>query len=146
MSDWREASMVLPRIGPFGWALALIRGLVLGVITYGCLVVLLLVRLVEWPLFRPARPITPWITQFVCKSAFVVMGLPLTVRGRPMRQKGAVVANHSSFISSQNPRWRAGPASAGWRARPARSLSRARAPRPSASSMSSRTACGWATS
>ena len=98
MSDWREASMVLPRIGPFGWALALIRGLVLGVITYGCLVVLLLVRLVEWPLFRPARPITPWITQFVCKSAFVVMGLPLTVRGRPMRQKGAVVANHSSWL------------------------------------------------
>ena len=38
-------------------------------LTYGGLVILLLVRLVEWPLFGQARPVTPYITQFVCRAA-----------------------------------------------------------------------------
>jgi lyso-ornithine lipid O-acyltransferase len=67
-------------------------------VTYGCLALLLLVRLVEWPLFGQARPVTPYITQFVCRMAFVILRLPLVVRGRPMVAKGAVVANHSSWL------------------------------------------------
>ena len=96
--DWRNASIRAPRRGAGGWLRVVVRGLVLGLLTYGCLALLLLVRLVERPFFGEARPVTPFITQFVCRAAFVILGLPLTVRGRPMRQKGAVVANHSSWL------------------------------------------------
>jgi len=75
-----------------------VRGLILGILTFGCLLILLLVRLVEGPLFGTARPVTPYITQFVCRSAFVILRLPLVVRGQPMTAKGAVVANHSSWL------------------------------------------------
>lgn len=96
--DWRDVPIRAPRRGVSGWLLVIGRGLVLGLLTYGCLVLLLLVRLVERPLCGQARPVTPFITQFVCRAAFVILGLPLTVRGTPMRQKGAVVANHSSWL------------------------------------------------
>ena len=86
------------RVGPLGWLRVVVRGLMLGVLTYTCLVLLLLVRLVEWPLFGQARPVTPYITQFVCRAAFVILRLPLVVRGQPMLAKGAVVANHSSWL------------------------------------------------
>lgn len=98
MSNWREAPIAVDPPGLIGWALVVLRGGVLVVLTYGCLLVLLLVRLVERPLCGQARPVTPYITQFVCQSAFVILRLPLTVRGTPMRQKGAVVANHASWL------------------------------------------------
>lgn len=98
MSDWRASQIAYPRIGPLGWLRVVLRGLVLGGLTYGCLVLLLLVRLVEWPVFGQSRPLTPHITQFVCRMAFPIMGIGLTLRGKPMRQKGAVVANHSSWL------------------------------------------------
>jgi 1-acyl-sn-glycerol-3-phosphate acyltransferase len=98
MSDWRASQISYPRIGPLGLLRLVLRGLLLGGLTYGCLVLLLLVRLVEWPVFGQSRPLTPHITQFVCRMAFPIMGIGLTVRGNPMRQKGAVVANHSSWL------------------------------------------------
>jgi 1-acyl-sn-glycerol-3-phosphate acyltransferase len=98
LSDWQTAPYPAPRLGPLGWLRILVRGGALGALTYGCLVLLLLVRLVEAPLFGPARPWTPFITQFVCKSAFTILRLPLRVTGRPMAQKGAVVANHASWL------------------------------------------------
>ena len=96
--DWRDVPIRTPKPGLSGWLRVLLRGGALGLLTYGCLALLLLVRLVERPLCGQARPVTPFITQFVCRAAFVLLGLPLTVRGRPMRQKGAVVANHSSWL------------------------------------------------
>jgi lyso-ornithine lipid O-acyltransferase len=98
MSDWRDMPMALPAMGLGGWLRALGRGLVLGMITYGGLGLLLVLRLIEGPVFGQARPMTPFITQAVCKAAFAVLRLPLTVRGTPMAQKGAVVANHSSWL------------------------------------------------
>lgn len=98
MSDWLSAELQPPRPGPMGWLLGVARGLVIGAITYGGLLVLLVLRLIERPLFGAARPVTPFITQGVCRTALLLMGLRLTVRGRPMRQKGAVVANHSSWL------------------------------------------------
>jgi lyso-ornithine lipid O-acyltransferase len=98
VSGWQHAPYDPPRIGPAGWLRVVGRGLVLGGLTYGCLVLLLLVRLVEAPLHGRARPWTPHITQFVCRSAFVILRLPLTVHGQPMRQAGAVVANHASWL------------------------------------------------
>ncbi len=66
--------------------------------TYGGLLLLLLVRLVERPLFGMSRPITPFITQGVCKAAFPIIGLRRRVRGRPMHHRGAIVANHCSWL------------------------------------------------
>lgn len=98
MSDWRQEPIKVSKPGATGWALVVLRGAALALVTYGCLIVLLLLRLVERPLFGQARPVTPHITQFVCRMAFVILQLPLEVRGTPMRQKGAVVANHSSWL------------------------------------------------
>ena len=98
MSDWRGAPHPVLRIGPLGWLRVGFRGAVLGGITYGGLAVLLALRLIEAPLFGAARPWTPYVTQFVCKSAFAILRLPMSVTGIPMAQKGAIVANHSSWL------------------------------------------------
>ncbi|MCV2870426.1 1-acyl-sn-glycerol-3-phosphate acyltransferase [Defluviimonas sp. WL0002] len=86
------------RIGPLGWAVAGLRGVTLGVVTYGSLMLLLALRLVEVPVFRDRRPFTPYVTQFVCRSAFVIMGIRYRIHGQPMRKKGAVVSNHASWL------------------------------------------------
>ena len=98
MTGWREARVAPWRPGPAGWLLVVLRGTVIGVVTYGCLAVLLLVRLIEAPLFAPRRPVTPWITLGVCRTALLVMGLRLVRRGLPMTGEGAIVANHSSWL------------------------------------------------
>ena len=81
-----------------GWLLVLLRGLPVAVVTFGCLILLLLVRLIERPLCGQGRPVTPFITQFVCRSAFVLMGIKYIRVGEPMAGAGAVVANHSSWL------------------------------------------------
>jgi 1-acyl-sn-glycerol-3-phosphate acyltransferase len=98
MTGWVEASAPPYRIGPLGWLRVIWRGALVGVLTYGGLVVLLLVRLVEAPLFGPVRPMTPWITQGVCRGALKLIGLRLVVHGQPMTVEGAIVANHSSWL------------------------------------------------
>jgi 1-acyl-sn-glycerol-3-phosphate acyltransferase len=98
MTTWREAPPLRLRIGPLGWLRVGWRGGLIGSVTYGGLLVLLLVRLVEWPLFGQARPVTPFITQGVCRFALWVLRLPLAVHGRPMTAPGAIVANHSGWL------------------------------------------------
>ncbi len=86
------------RISAMGWVRVVLRGLAVGTVTFGCLALLLLVRLVERPLYGQGRPVTPYITQFVCRSAFVLMGIRYNRIGTPMKGAGAVVANHSSWL------------------------------------------------
>jgi 1-acyl-sn-glycerol-3-phosphate acyltransferase len=81
-----------------GWVRVAWRGAVLGLLTFGCLGLLLLVRLVERPVWGLRRPWTPFITQFVCRSAFVILGIGYRTRGALMTHPGAVVANHSSWL------------------------------------------------
>lgn len=95
---WRDLPIAPIKVGAIGWGLVLLRGVVLGLVTYGGLALLLVVRLVERPLFGLNRPWTPYITQSVCRLAFPILQLPLVVQGAPMRQRGAVVANHSSWL------------------------------------------------
>lgn len=85
-------------VGAAGWARALIKGVPLAIITFGCLALLLLVRLIERPLFGMHRPWTPHITVFVCRTALRIIGIPLRVTGSLMKRHGAVVANHSSWL------------------------------------------------
>ncbi|SEW16159.1 lyso-ornithine lipid acyltransferase [Aliiroseovarius sediminilitoris] len=80
------------------WLLIVARGFPLAVLVFGGLVVLLLIRLIERPLCGIRRPITPHITQFVCRVAFVILGIPFKAIGTPMREKGAVVANHAGWL------------------------------------------------
>lgn len=86
------------RITPLGWLRVLMRGLILGTLVFGCLALLLLVRLIERPLFGLKRPVTPHITQFVCRNAFRILGMGFCSHGTLMKQRGAVVANHSSWL------------------------------------------------
>ncbi len=87
-----------PPVSPMGWARALWRGLVMGLYTFGGLVVLLLARMIEKPVYGMERPFTPKITQSVCRFAFWVLGMRLEVVGTPMQGEGAAVANHTSWL------------------------------------------------
>lgn len=80
------------------WLRVVWRGAALGGLTFGCLLILLLLRLIEKPLYGVERPITPHITQFVCRNAFRILGMDYATVGTQMRQKGAVVANHASWL------------------------------------------------
>ncbi|MCK8484176.1 1-acyl-sn-glycerol-3-phosphate acyltransferase [Aliiroseovarius sp. S2029] len=80
------------------WVRVVLRGLPLAVLVFGGLAVLLLVRLVERPLFGLRRPLTPHITQIVCRTAFVILGIPYATTGTPMRENGAVVSNHAGWL------------------------------------------------
>jgi lyso-ornithine lipid O-acyltransferase len=95
---WRDDVLRQPAIGLAGWCRIIVRGGLLATITFGSLAILLLVRLIERPLFGAARPITPFITQSVCLTAFWVLGIGLRVHGQAMAQRGAVVANHASWL------------------------------------------------
>lgn len=85
-------------IGPMGWLRVLVRTLVLGTLVFGCLLLLLLLRLIERPLCGLHRPVTPFITQFVCRNAFRVIGMKFKTSGQLMQQRGGIVANHSSWL------------------------------------------------
>jgi lyso-ornithine lipid O-acyltransferase len=98
-ATWRSDDVPdAPRIGPLGWVRVVLRGAALGIVTYGGLILLLLVRLVERPLCGLRRPVTPWITQFVCRAALAIIGIRHRVTGQPMQHKGALVANHASWL------------------------------------------------
>ena len=84
--------------GPLGYLLALLRVVPLALLVFGGLLVLLSLRLIERPLCGLHRPVTPHVTRFVCRNAFRCLGLRFGIKGRPMRERGAVVANHSSWL------------------------------------------------
>lgn len=90
-----------PTPAPFGitgWLRILIKGTILAVLVFGGLCVLLTVRLLERPVCGLKRPISPFITVFVCRNALRVIGLRLRVHGELAPDVGAVVANHSSWL------------------------------------------------
>ncbi len=82
----------------FGWLRAVLRGTALIFLVFGGLLLLLLVRLLEAPICRQNRPVTPHITQFVCRGALVILGMGFDTKGSPMATPGAVVANHVSWL------------------------------------------------
>jgi 1-acyl-sn-glycerol-3-phosphate acyltransferase len=98
MSSWQADVLPVPPAGFGGWLRILWRGGVLGGLVYAGLALLLILRLVERPVFGLARPWTPFITWFVCRTAFPILGIGLEVRGTPMAERGAIVANHSSWL------------------------------------------------
>ena len=100
MTAWDDPALY-PREKPLGvWGVlrALRRGLPLALLVFGCLGILLLVRLIERPIHGLRRPWTPYITQFVCRNAFRILGIGFSTQGQRMELKGAVVANHGSWL------------------------------------------------
>lgn len=85
-------------IGVFGWLRVVLRGGAIFLIILSGLALTLLLRVLERPLYAPARPLTPWITVAVCRAILRVAGLRVRVQGRQMRAAGAVVANHVSWL------------------------------------------------
>lgn len=85
-------------LGPLGWVRLLGRGLLVGTTVYGGLVVLLILRMIERPIFGLHRPVTPWITVWVCRATLFWLGLRVTRHGTPMDRAGAFVANHVSWL------------------------------------------------
>ena len=80
------------------WIRVIRRGLPLAVLVFGCLLILLALRLVEAPIWGQRRPITPHITQFVCRNAFRLLGIGYQTEGAVMVGAGAVVSNHVSWL------------------------------------------------
>lgn len=74
------------------------RGGPLLVILLICFPLLLLLRLPERAIWGLRRPVTPYITQFVCIWACRLLSLRREVVGWPMRTPGAYVCNHVSFL------------------------------------------------
>lgn len=81
-----------------GWVRVLWRGTAMGTVVFGGLALLLVLRLFERPVCGQNRPVTPWITQGVCRTALSILGLALVARGPRMKGPGAVVANHASWL------------------------------------------------
>lgn len=100
MSDtWTsETEPVHPPLDAASWLRIIVRALALVMLVFGGLIILLLVRLLEQPLYGVHRPVTPHITQFVCRWSLRIIGLDHVVTGTPMESRGAVVANHSSWL------------------------------------------------
>ena len=99
MTTWTEAKEPqLDAITPMGWLRVLSRAAILIVLVFGCLLILLVMRLIERPIWGLGRPMTPYITQFVCRNALRVLRLPLNLTGVPLQGRGAVVANHTSWL------------------------------------------------
>lgn len=86
------------RLGPLQWAVILGRAIPLALLVFGGLAVLLLVRLIEQPIYGIHRPWTPHITRFVCRCAFFCLGIGFRSEGTPMLEPGAVVSNHCSWL------------------------------------------------
>ncbi|WP_299946042.1 lysophospholipid acyltransferase family protein [uncultured Ruegeria sp.] len=84
--------------GVLGWVLVFLRGVPLAVLVFGGFLILLGIRLFERPLFGVQRPITPFISQFVCRNAFRILGIRFRTSGELMHERGAVVANHTSWL------------------------------------------------
>lgn len=100
MADTWYSETTPPHGGPdaMGWVRVVLRAIPLIILVFGGLLLLLAVRLFERPLCGLRRPVTPYITQVVCRLSFVLLGIKYTSQGAPMQGAGAVVANHASWL------------------------------------------------
>jgi 1-acyl-sn-glycerol-3-phosphate acyltransferase len=99
MTTWQGNDQpVHPDLSFGAWLRVFRRGAVVGLLVYGGLGLLLLVRGPERLIHGLVRPWTPRITQAVCRGALALLGIGYAVTGKPMTRHGAVVANHSSWL------------------------------------------------
>ncbi len=85
-------------IGPIGWLMVAWRLPLMSFLVLAGLLLHLSLRLIERPLFGLRRPVTPFVWQAVCKVSFALLMIRLRRHGAPMQGRGAVVANHASWL------------------------------------------------
>ncbi len=85
-------------INAAGWVRAVLRGAIWVPMAMVGLLLLLLIRVFERPIWGQYRPLTPYITQAVCRITLMILGIRFRVKGELMLKKGAVVANHSTWV------------------------------------------------
>lgn len=96
---WDGAPEPAPEpIGPMGWLRVAARATPILLLLGVCFPLLLILRLPERAIWGLNRPVTPFITQFVCILTCRILGLRRRVIGRPMVQRGAFVANHVNWL------------------------------------------------
>ncbi|MEO1138065.1 MAG: lysophospholipid acyltransferase family protein [Pseudomonadota bacterium] len=88
----------LRRIGPLGWCIVALRVTGLLVVLVPGVLMTLLLRLIEGPLMGAHRPLTARIQKHAIWAGLRVIGLRYRTEGTPLRQHGAVVANHASWM------------------------------------------------
>ena len=100
MTTWRspQGDLKIMEISVVGWVIVILRIVPIFVVLLVGLLLSLLFRIFEKPMFGQNRPLTPYITQAVCKICLLIMGIEYHIVGRPMHTDGAVVANHSSWL------------------------------------------------
>ena len=99
MSTWDDGDR--PAAVPItaaGWARVLLRGVPVSLLLLIGFPALLLLRLPERLIFGSRRPLTPWITQYVCKTTLWIIGLKRHLNGVPLQGGGAIVANHAAWL------------------------------------------------
>ena len=98
-NTWEGAPQPEPRsLGVWDYLRFVLRGGALVAVLLVCFPLLLILRVPEQWIWGLARPLTPYITQAVCRLSCVLMGLRRDVTGTPMRTPGAYVANHVSWV------------------------------------------------
>ena len=85
-------------ISAAGWVRVILRSAIWVPMALAGLLLLLLVRVFERPVWGQYRPWTPYITQAVCRTTLLILGIRFETKGDLMREKGAVVANHSTWV------------------------------------------------
>ena len=86
------------RIGVAGWLRAGLRGAgLVGLIGLG-VILLAVLRLAEWPFFGLRRPVSACVNVVVSRLCLAILGIGWQRRGRPMTGRGALVANHASWL------------------------------------------------
>ena len=97
---WVGVDDRLPPLQPglLGWLRIVAKGILLGFVVFGGLLLHLILRLIEWPIFGISRPLTPFVTQRVCRISLSIIGVRYQSHGLPMTHEGAVVSNHASWL------------------------------------------------
>ncbi len=80
------------------WSLILGRAVPMFIILTTGVGLTALLRLIEQPIYGLHRPLTPHITVTVCRLCLRIIGLRVEQAGSIMAQRGAVVANHASWL------------------------------------------------
>ena len=93
-----EAELEPERLTPLGWVLVILRGIPFILVLIIGLALHEIIRVIERPFAGQTRPVSPKITQFVCRIGLVFLGIKMRVHGEIMEHPGAVVANHSSWL------------------------------------------------
>ena len=96
---WSLGDEPQPRsLGFADWCRVFWRGALFALVVFGGLILMLILRVIERPLFGQKRPITPWLTVWVCRLSLVFLGLRVRQAGKPMQHPGVAVCNHASWL------------------------------------------------